>query len=87
MQNAKKTPEVRRAQAAAQDDRDLRTALLANDDIGNFEDVAVRADEVSEGRIFGLDAVQRMVLSIVLFIVVTVVGIALLFATGTIVIR
>ncbi len=78
-------PDAKKAAAPVQDDSDLRAGMLATDDVGNFEDVVAPVE--SEGRIFGLDAVQRMVLSIVLFLVVTVVGIALLFATGTIVIR
>ena len=68
-------------------DRDLRDAL--NDDM--FEtDFGVRevaSNEVSEGRIFGLTAGERMILSIILFLAATVLGVALLFATGTIVLR
>jgi hypothetical protein len=68
-------------------DRDLRDAL--NDDM--FEtDFGVRevaSNEVSEGRIFGLTAGERMILSIILFLAASVLGVALLFATGTIVLR
>lgn len=66
-------------------DRDLRDAL--NDDM--FEtDFGVRevaTNEVSEGRIFGLTGGERMILSIILFLAATVLGVALLFATGTVV--
>ncbi len=65
------------------DDRDLRSSLL--DDLSfSGEDVSVSASQVADGRIFGLTAVERMILSIVLFLAVTVLGIALLFITGTI---
>ena len=65
------------------DDRDLRSSLL--DDLSfSGEDVSVSASQVADGSIFGLTAVERMILSIVLFLAVTVLGIALLFITGTI---
>jgi hypothetical protein len=40
---------------------------------------------VSEGLIFGLTAGQRMIISVILFLVAAVLGVAVLFATGTIV--
>jgi hypothetical protein len=66
---------------------DLRSSVLTDDFETDFGVKEVRANEVSEGRIFGLTAGERMILSIILFLAVTVLGIALLFATGTIVLR
>jgi hypothetical protein len=67
------------------DDSDLRTGLIQGSiERDDAERIAVRADEVSEGRIFGLNAVERMILSIILFLTVTVLGVALLLITGTI---
>jgi len=67
------------------DDSELRKLLTTDESYIDLEDVAVKREE--EGRIFGLNAVERMILSFVLFMTVTVLGIALLFITGTIVIR
>lgn len=67
------------------DDSELRKLLTTDDSLIDLEDVAVKREE--DGRIFGLNAVERMILSFVLFMTVTVLGIALLFITGTIVIR
>jgi hypothetical protein len=66
-------------------DRDLRDSL--NDDMfeTDFGVREVRSNEVSEGRIFGLTAGERMILSIILFLAASVLGVALLFATGTVV--
>jgi hypothetical protein len=62
---------------------DLRSGV--NED--EFEtDFGVRErgiNEVTEGKIFGLAAGERMILSIILFMAVTVLGAALLFATNT----
>ena len=69
------------------DINDLRRDI--NDD--EFEtDFGVRevgSAEVSEGRIFGLTAGERMILSVILFLAASVLGVAVLFATGTIVLH
>lgn len=67
------------------DDSELRRLLTPDESLVDLEDVAVKREE--DGRIFGLNAVERMILSFVLFMTVTVLGIALLFITGTIVIH
>ncbi len=70
------------------DDSDLRRSVIdGNIDFEDFENTAVKSNEVTDGKIFGLTAVQRMIMSIVLFLTVSVLGIALLFVTGTIAIR
>ncbi len=70
------------------DDADLRSSLLSGGfEAEDYENAAVGRGEVSEGRLFGLNAVERMILSIVLFLAVTIIGIALLFITGTVAIR
>lgn len=69
------------------DDADLRSSLMSNNVEYDVEGQAVRRDEVAEDKIFGLNPVERMILSIILFITITVLGIALLFITGTIAIR
>ncbi len=69
------------------DSGDLRSSLITDDFETEFGVREVRAQEVSEGRIFGLSAGERMILSIILFLAVTVLGVALLFATNTIVLR
>ncbi len=66
---------------------DLRNSVSQDDFETDFGVREVNRGEVSEGRIFGLAAGERMILSIILFLVVTVLGIALLFVTGTIVMR
>jgi hypothetical protein len=66
---------------------DLRSSLITDDFETEFGVREVQAQEVSEGRIFGLSAGERMILSIILFLAVTVLGVALLFATNTIVLR
>jgi hypothetical protein len=66
---------------------DLRSRVIQDDFETEFGVREVGANEVSEGRIFGLTAGERMILSIILFLAVTVLGVALLFATGTIVIH
>jgi hypothetical protein len=67
------------------DDSELRRLLTPDESLVDLEDVAVKREE--DGRIFGLNAVERMILSFVLFMTVTVLGVALLFITRTIVIR
>ncbi len=66
---------------------DLRKAVNQDDFETDFGVREVNRGEVNEGRIFGLAAGERMILSIILFLAVTVLGIALLFATGTVVLR
>jgi hypothetical protein len=66
---------------------DLRSSVMNDEFESDFGVREVRANEVNEGRIFGLAAGERMILSIILFLVVTVLGAAVLFATGTIVFR
>jgi hypothetical protein len=66
---------------------DLRSSVLTDDFETDFGVKEVRANEVDEGRIFGLAAGERMILSIILFLAVTVLGVALLFATGTIILK
>ena len=68
-------------------DRDLRSSMLSSDDFVDPNEMVVAPTEVYDGRIFGLTAVERMILSIAMFLTVTVLGVALLFITGTIVIR
>lgn len=67
------------------DDSDLRSSMMGNEPVEDFDVGAVAAE--LDGRIFGLNAVERMILSIVLFLAVTVLGVALLFVTGTIALR
>jgi hypothetical protein len=69
------------------DDSDLRSSLMTNIEFGDYEESAVQRSEVADGKLFGMNAVERMILSIVLFLTVTVLGAALLFITGTIAIR
>jgi hypothetical protein len=66
---------------------DLRSSVISDDFETDFGVREVRASEVSEGRIFGLTAGERMILSIILFLAVTVLGVAVLFATGTVVLH
>ncbi len=64
---------------------DLRRAVNQDDFETDFGVREVNRAEVNEGRIFGLAAGERMILSIILFLAVTVLGVAMLFATGTVV--
>ncbi len=64
---------------------DLRSGMMDDEFETGFGVREVQANEVNEGRIFGLSAGERMILSIILFLAVTVLGVALLFAPGTIV--
>jgi hypothetical protein len=66
---------------------DLRSAVNEDDFETDFGVREVRNTEVSEGRIFGLTAGERMILSVILFLAVTVFGIAILFATRTVVLH
>jgi len=69
------------------DDSDLRSSLMSSNIEYDVDGQAVRREDVAEDKIFGLNPVERMILSIIMFITVTVLGIALLFITGTIAIR
>jgi len=69
-----------------QENQALRASLLT-EEAQDFERLTVSRDEVTEGRIFGLNAVERMILAIILFIAVLVIGGALLLGTGTIVLH
>lgn len=64
---------------------DIRSSLLTDDFESSFGVKEVQANEIDTGRIFGLTAGERMILSIILFLTVTVLSTALLLATGTIV--
>ncbi len=83
-------PSSRPPQQPKRDDFDslnsLRYKALAEDDdpFSGFEDKAVTRREVDEGRIFGLNAVERMFLSIGLFLVITVLSVLLLILTDSI---
>lgn len=66
---------------------DLRAGVNEDEFETDFGVQEVGANEVTEGRIFGLTAGERMILSIILFLSVSVLGAALLFATGTVVLR
>lgn len=63
---------------------DLRQSLIFEDFEKDFGVVEKRAEEVDTGKIFGLTAGERMILSMILFLAVTVLSSALLLATGTI---
>ncbi|MEP7286322.1 MAG: hypothetical protein ABI947_11195 [Chloroflexota bacterium] len=69
------------------DNDDLRRSVTSDEFETDFDVREARRDEVSEGRIFGLTAGERMILSIILFMAASVFGIALLFATSTIVLH
>ena len=66
---------------------DLRAGVVEDEFETDFGVREVGTNEVTEGRIFGLTAGERMILSIILFLSVSVLGVALLFITGTIVLR
>jgi hypothetical protein len=66
---------------------DIRSDLVEDDLFGSFDDVPSPASQcVEQKRIFGLTAGERMILSILFFIAVSVMSVALLFLTNTIVI-
>lgn len=69
------------------DINDLRKAVADSEFETEFGVREVGSGEVSEGRIFGLTAGERMILSIILFLAVTVLGVALLFLTNTVALR
>ncbi|MBO9310104.1 MAG: hypothetical protein J7551_10015 [Chloroflexi bacterium] len=66
---------------------DIRSDLIEEDLFGSFDDVPSPASQrVEQKRIFGLTAGERMILSIMLFIAVSAMSVALLLLTSTIVI-
>ncbi len=68
-------------------DLDELRQMVIDQDEPEWEDldsVAVKGNEVDDGRIFGLNAVERMFLSIGLFLVVTVFSVLLLLITDSI---
>jgi hypothetical protein len=67
------------------DMNDLRQSVMVDEFETDFNVREVRRDEV-EARIFGLTAGERMILSIILFLAVSVLSMAILFATNTIMI-
>ncbi len=68
-------------------DRLRESALENDDDLFGAEleaDVAVPEAEVEERRILGMNAVERMLLSIMLFLATSVIGTLILIALGRI---
>lgn len=65
---------------------ELRQMVIDQDepDWEGLENAAVKGADVDDGRIFGLNAVERMFLSIGLFLVVTVFSVLLLLITDSI---
>lgn len=63
---------------------DLRDSVSEDEFASDFGIREVSSREVSEGKIFGLTAGERMILSMILFLAVSVVSVALLFITRTI---
>lgn len=68
------------------DESDLRQLVSQDEFESNFGVDVVGREQANAGRIFGMTAGERMILSIILFMAVTVLGLALLFATQTIVV-
>ena len=66
------------------DESDLRDLVNQDEFESNFNVNEVSRAQVNPGRIFGMTAGERMILSIIIFMAVSVLGIALLFATQTI---
>lgn len=66
------------------DQDDLRSTLLIEEFEHDFGVREKQASEVDTGKIFGLASGERMILSIILFLAVTVLSVALLLATNTI---
>lgn len=63
---------------------ELRQSLIFEDFEKDFGVREKRAEEVDTGKIFGLTAGERMILSMILFLAVSVLSSALLLATGTV---
>ncbi|MFQ3534362.1 MAG: hypothetical protein SNJ58_00655 [Aggregatilineales bacterium] len=66
---------------------DIRGDLIEDDLFGTLDDVPLPVSQrVEQKRIFGLTAGERMILSIIFFIAVSVLSVALLLMTNTVVI-
>jgi len=63
---------------------DLRSSVLTDEFETDFGVKVASKEDVDKGTIFGLSAGERMILSIILFLAVSVISVALLFMTGTI---
>lgn len=65
---------------------ELRQIVLDKDEpgAGDFGEIAAGTQTVDDGRIFGLNAVERMFLSMGLFMVVTVTSVLLLLVTSSV---
>ncbi|HRE49043.1 MAG TPA: hypothetical protein PLD47_15045 [Aggregatilineales bacterium] len=63
---------------------DLRNEVLTDEFETQFDVRERRVTEVSDGRIFGMTAGERMILSVILFLAVSVMSVAVLFMTNTI---
>ncbi len=66
---------------------DLRSSVLTDEFETDFNVKVASREDVDKGTIFGLSAGERMILSIILFLAVSVISVALLFLTGTIALR
>jgi hypothetical protein len=66
------------------DQDELRESLIFSDFEKNFGVREKQAADVDTGKIFGLAAGERMLLSVILFLTVTVLAAAVLLATNTI---
>lgn len=64
---------------------DLRDAMIEDQFETEFGVGEVAAHEVDDKRIFGLTAGERMILSVIFFLAVSVVSVALLLLTNTVV--
>ncbi|CAG0957127.1 MAG: hypothetical protein IAE83_14970 [Anaerolinea sp.] len=63
---------------------DLRSLVTDDEKETDFGVRERQASEVSDGRIFGMTAGERMILSVILFLAVSVMSVAILFMTNTI---
>jgi hypothetical protein len=66
------------------DQDELRESLIFSDFEKEFGVREKQASDVDTGKIFGLAAGERMLLSVILFLTVTVLAAAVLLATNTI---
>ena len=69
---------------AMSDQDELRESLIFSDFEKDFGVREKQAADVDTGKIFGLAAGERMLLSVILFLTVTVLAAAVLLATNTI---
>jgi len=63
---------------------DLRSSVLTDEFETDFGVKVASKEDVDKGTIFFFFAGERMILSIILFLAVSVISVALLFMTGTI---